>query len=163
MLFSVKAARNARLLNPETEALQTCATVPVVVCITAVARGASGKTIHKIMYSSKPTPPQNSAISHTTRMRVGSKSKYSANPAQTPPSFLSVLERIKRLPGAGVALTTPGCRAPHAEQNLDPSGISFAQFTQYIFHPPQAIFHAILPISTGIGCKKFQESSTKWG
>jgi hypothetical protein len=88
------------------------------------------------MYSSKPTPPQNSAISHTTRMRVGSTSKYSANPAQTPPSFLSLLERIKRLTGAGAALATPGCPAPHAEQNLDPSGISFAQFTQYIFHPP---------------------------
>ena len=67
---------------------------------TTGVEGASGRAIHRSRYSNRPGPPRKIASNQTMRTIVGSRSKYSARPAQTPPSFLSRLERIRRFGGA---------------------------------------------------------------
>lgn len=52
-----------------------------------------GITNHKITYNSPPNPAKKTINTHTIRTIVGSKSKYSARPAQTPPIIL-LFERV---------------------------------------------------------------------
>src|ERR1700736_1002816 len=62
----------------------------------AMRAGAGGRAIHRIKYARTPVPANNTRSSHTMRTSVGSRSKYSARPPQTPAIFLSVVERVKR-------------------------------------------------------------------
>src|ERR1700693_3418246 len=81
--------------------------------LAAMRAGAGGSAIHKIKYARTPVPANNTSSSHTMRTSVGSRSKYSARPPQTPAIFLLVVERVKRLAagaasagGAGAAATS---------------------------------------------------------
>src|ERR1700676_2189755 len=62
----------------------------------AIRAGAGGSAIHRIKYARTPVPANNTSSSHTMRTSVGSRSKYSARPPQTPAIFLLVVERLKR-------------------------------------------------------------------
>src|SRR5260370_1148508 len=59
--------------------------------------GANGSAIHRIRYrnTSKPASARNAKIQRA-RISVGSMAKYAASPPQTPPIFLSALERVRR-------------------------------------------------------------------
>jgi hypothetical protein len=86
--------------------------------VAAILAGATGNKIHKTRYAKTPVPAQNNNTSHKILTSIESKSKYSANPPQTPAIFLSVLDRINRLCKPTGAPTTgaPGT----AETNLAP-------------------------------------------
>jgi len=83
------------------------------VCTTGTYNGSTGNTIHNMMYSSNPVPPHKNASTHNTRTSVTSKSRYVATPAQTPPIFLSVLDRInfRELRGGAAAGAVCACPA----------------------------------------------------
>src|SRR5580698_6445493 len=74
--------------------------------------GGAGSTAHATKYAITPgtIPLKNAIKHHTKRTIVGSTSRYSARPPQTPPSFWSV-ERIRRFWTYGVAGAL-GWRAP---------------------------------------------------
>src|ERR1700693_4088047 len=61
----------------------------------AMRAGAGGSAIHRIKYARTPVPANSTRSSHTMRTSVGSRSKYSARPPQTPAIFLLVVDRVK--------------------------------------------------------------------
>src|SRR5690242_21400642 len=80
----------------------------------------------------RPPPPMNSAANQIRRTSVGSTSRYSANPPQTPAIFWSVRERVSFLAGL-----TGGCiSVPHWEQKLTAWEYSFPHFGQNMAPPP---------------------------
>src|ERR1051326_8877293 len=80
----------------------------------------------------RPPPPINSPPPQIRRTSVGSTSRYSANPPQTPAIFWSVRERDSFL-----ADLTGGCiSVPHWEQKLTAWEYSFPHFGQNMATPP---------------------------
>src|SRR6202166_1563096 len=73
----------------------------------AMRAGAGGSAIQRIKYARTPVPANNTRSSHTMRTSVGSRSKYSARPPQTPAIFLFVVERVRRF-AAGAAYAGGG-------------------------------------------------------
>ncbi len=69
-------------------------------------------TIQAMKYAKTPHPPKITSMSQMIRTKVGSTSKYSANPPQTPAIFLSVRERISFL-----VKWAPAQRKPHHNGN----------------------------------------------
>src|SRR3954447_16502498 len=80
-----------------------------------------------------PTPVVTAIASQSTRMKVTSKSRYRASPAQTPAIFLLLLSSINVLAGASLAPTA--VRAPHREQNRSSPFNCEPHFVQNICPP----------------------------
>src|ERR1700736_1580686 len=83
----------------------------------AMRAGAGGSAIHRIKYARTPVPANNTRSSHTMRTRVGSRSKYSARPPQTPAIFLLVVDRVKRF-ATGTAYAGGGAPATRRAPQL---------------------------------------------
>jgi hypothetical protein len=93
----------------------------------------------------------------------GSVPKYSAKPPHTPPTFVSVEERIRRFGPTRLAAVPSTCRAPQDEQKLEYSVISFPQFGQVMailltrnLSVSSTIPDSNLPSTTQAGKGKFQ-------
>src|SRR5690348_13577856 len=69
--------------------------------------GRSGLMIQAIGYDKKPITVMNATISHTTRTRVTSISKYSENPRQTPAILRPARGRINLLRARHDPMRTP--------------------------------------------------------
>src|SRR5438309_8028547 len=69
--------------------------------------GSSGMMIQAIGYDKKPITVMNATISHTTRTRVTSISKYSENPRQTPAILRPARGRINLLRARHDPMRTP--------------------------------------------------------
>jgi hypothetical protein len=106
-----------------------------VAAAVATNAGALGIMAHARMYASMPPTNPPGTMDSATQISltiVGSTSRYSAMPPQTPEIFLSLTESVNCL-----CDVLEYRRAPQEEQKLASSAISALHRLQYIMSPPE--------------------------
>ena len=109
-----------------------CGETPDAAAWLTCESGSSGIMTQATMYPSTPQPPKSTSMTHKIRTSVGSRSKYSANPAQTPAIFRLTRERWRGFRDAGGVNNA----APHWQQKLTRSAYSLPHCGQNMVWPP---------------------------
>src|SRR5438046_9868373 len=106
--------------------------------------------IQAIKYPTNPHPTNNASMIQATRISVGSTSRYSATPPQTPAIFLFFRERVSLLCGEGGT----NIAAPQWQQKLTFSSYSLPHCGQYMAETSPFTSDTLIYVSCGAKVSK---------